>query len=214
MLPCQCQPTESPFTCSRSGCTMTARQHELCSGVNCTARQHVKHARLFARQRCGGHIGDVNKLVDHVPDVREMVGDQLAEKLPRIPRKVRDTRRKPEKTRQKQPVIRKAPPLRKGPGSHLKAILAELGVTERICGCNEYAAKMDKWGVEECRMRRPEIVAHLNSAATWRDKITVAVGAARTLALWLNPLDAAGSLLDEACRRAEETRHEVDMNST
>jgi hypothetical protein len=73
MQPCQCHPAESPFTCARSGCEMTARQHELCSGVNCTARQHVKHARLFAGQRCGEHIGDVNKMVDHVAGAGEMV---------------------------------------------------------------------------------------------------------------------------------------------
>jgi hypothetical protein len=188
MQPCICQPTESPFTCARSGCEMTARQHDLCSGVNCTARQHVKHARLFAGQRCGEPLSD--SITTHESTA--------------IPHDVQKNDAKTTQKRRNVEPKRTAKTSRKGPGSHLKAILAELGVTERICGCNEYAAKMDKWGVEECRMRRPEIVEHLNSAATWRDKIAVAVGAARTLALWLNPLDAAGSLLEEACRRAEE----------
>lgn len=64
------------------------------------------------------------------------------------------------------------------PGTCLKAILQELGVSEgKDCRCDEYATKMDEWGTEGCTLRIPEIVAHLNSQSiSWFDMAKIALG--------------------------------------
>lgn len=94
-----------------------------------------------------------------------------------------------------------------GPGTELKAILASLGPIPRNCKCNERARQMDVWGVAGCREHREQILAWLRQEKVklgWLARLNAAVGAVRTgLAFHLDPRDVAGSLLDEAIRRAE-----------
>jgi len=80
---------------------------------------------------------------------------------------------------------------RAGPGSHLHAILAQLGVQPKdSCGCGEMMAKMDRWGSDGCREHREEILAHLTEAyhhASWAEVLqaggrAVALGMPKTLA--------------------------------
>ena len=47
-----------------------------------------------------------------------------------------------------------------GPGSELKKLIPKL-FGGGGCGCNDYAKKMDRWGVAGCESRFDEIVAHL-----------------------------------------------------
>ena len=50
-------------------------------------------------------------------------------------------------------------------GSELKKLIPSY--FEKIgCGCNQYAARMDNWGIEGCTERHEEIVQHLVSQAT------------------------------------------------
>lgn len=65
-----------------------------------------------------------------------------------------------------------------GPGTCLRSILHELGISENnACGCDEYASLMNTWGTEECTKRIDEIVYHLNSQqVSWFDMIKVALG--------------------------------------
>lgn len=179
---CQCPTSDEPFTCSLTGCEMTRHQQHLC-------QSRRKYREFFQERKCDQFV-DATKMVNspEIPD-----GSQ-----------VKKQRSKPPRKNGAQKVPKQLRSL--GPGGHLKKLLAELGVkTGSSCGCNSFASKMDAWGVEGCRFHRPEIVEHLKSQATWREKITVAIGAVTTAATWLNPLDAAGSLLDEALRRAEES---------
>lgn len=93
-----------------------------------------------------------------------------------------------------------------GPGTELKSLLALLGFGEAgSCGCGDKARQMDRWGVAGCREHRDEIVAWLTEQQGkqgWKAQVLAGVRAAQA-GLWLNPLDPAGSLLDEAIRRAE-----------
>lgn len=108
-------------------------------------------------------------------------------------------------------VPAKSPPPPKpagGPGTELKKILAELGIkTDASCGCENKARQMDRWGVAGCREHFAEIVAWLQDAkkkTTWRKTLFATIKAATSgLALQLNPLDVAGSVIDLAIRRAE-----------
>lgn len=99
-----------------------------------------------------------------------------------------------------------------GPGTELKRLLLDLGITGWSgCGCESMAAKMNRWGPEGCREHRVEIVAWLNekqAALSWTEKLTAAVNAVAA-ELWLNPLDPAGSLVDEAIRRTENPARRV-----
>lgn len=110
--------------------------------------------------------------------------------------------------RQQPPPARKVSPVpaRKGPGAHLKAILAGLGLKPaKDCGCDKRAAEMDAWGPAGCREHRAEIVAWLDeqrAKASWSEKL-VAAAKAMTAGLPINLLDPMGSLVDEAIRRAE-----------
>lgn len=62
------------------------------------------------------------------------------------------------------------------PGSSLKSILHAAGVFgSEGCGCDNYAALMDRWGVNTCEERFDEIVSHLNSQkVSWFDIFRVA----------------------------------------
>lgn len=97
-----------------------------------------------------------------------------------------------------------------GPGTELKALLAEFGVTaSRACSCNAFARKMDGWGVAGCRDRRGEVVEWLRTQqrkAAWAVRLGALVrGAAHAVCGGFvpDPADVCGSLVDEACRRAE-----------
>lgn len=53
-----------------------------------------------------------------------------------------------------------------GPGCQLRLTLAWWGIRDDgSCGCSEYAAQMDAWGIAGCRSRLEEIVAHLREQA-------------------------------------------------
>jgi hypothetical protein len=74
------------------------------------------------------------------------------------------------------------------------------------CSCESRAKQMDRWGVDGCREHFEEIRTWLQDAqakSTWRQKLTAAVKAATSgLALQLNPLDVAGSIVRLAIERA------------
>jgi hypothetical protein len=96
-----------------------------------------------------------------------------------------------------------------GPGTHLKSLLAQLGVRpSSVCECNRRAEQMDGWGVAECRANADEILGWLRKEQqkrSWTEKLTAAANAVMTgLAFRLDPRDPAPGLLDEALRRAEE----------
>lgn len=96
-----------------------------------------------------------------------------------------------------------------GPGTELRRLLKEIGVSDAGCGgCGSFAAEMDRWGVEGCRARRDEIAARLREQAKargWKVLLSAAWSTAVSgLAFALNPLDPLGSLVDEVIRRAEE----------
>lgn len=93
-----------------------------------------------------------------------------------------------------------------GPGTRLKQLLAEMGVTPAAgCGCDERATRMNEWGPAGCRERRAEIVDWLREEwgrLGWLEK---AKAAGRALAAgFVHPLDPVGALVDEAIRRAED----------
>lgn len=49
-----------------------------------------------------------------------------------------------------------------GVGTELSKLIPSWAVSVADgCGCDNYAAKMDKWGLRGCQRRRNEIVAHL-----------------------------------------------------
>lgn len=95
-----------------------------------------------------------------------------------------------------------------GPGTQLKAILAELGIKPEGCGCNELAYQMDVWGVDGTRLNAERILTQLRAEWTkrgWLEAGSVAAKAiAAGLAFRVNPFDPAPGLLNEAIRRAEE----------
>jgi hypothetical protein len=96
-----------------------------------------------------------------------------------------------------------------GPGTELKALLAELGITEfKGCGCCDKVRQMDAWGIDGCKEHFAEIRAWLIEAqakASWFDKVKAAALAATSgLATHTDPLDIAGSLVRLAIQRAEE----------
>ena len=93
------------------------------------------------------------------------------------------------------------------PGTELKALIASLGVEPAGCGCDGFAAKMDRWGVEGCRHRMAEIAERLRGQAErlgWREKLKAG---ALALANGL-PLTIEG-LVEEAIRRAEEKANQL-----
>lgn len=81
-----------------------------------------------------------------------------------------------------------------GPGTELKAMLAELGISPENCNCNARAAQMNRWGAA-CKEHRLEIAAWLKEAAT----------NAVTEFKVDDPIEAFLPLVDEAIRRAEVT---------
>lgn len=101
--------------------------------------------------------------------------------------------------------LAKPPAPKAGPGTELKKLLAELGLTgAQGCGCNSKAAQMNRWGVEGCRERAEQIADWLREArgkATWGETIRAAV-AVVSRGLAVDPLDVEGSLVRIAIERA------------
>lgn len=65
---------------------------------------------------------------------------------------------------------------------------------------------MNEWGIAECKVRRDEIRQWISAGASqtgWMRKAK-AVALAIAQGLFIDPLDPAGWLVDEAIRRAEE----------
>lgn len=58
-------------------------------------------------------------------------------------------------------------PPSEGPGTELTNILDWWGYHDNgKCGCQQFAAKMNSWGPDECERRMVEIIDHLQDAAT------------------------------------------------
>lgn len=105
------------------------------------------------------------------------------------------------------PAEPKAAPPSRGPGTELKALLAELGITDFAgCGCDTKAARMNRWGVEGCRENFETIrgwIAEAQAKAGWSTTIIAAIAAAKSgVALQINPVDIVGSLVRIAIQRA------------
>lgn len=99
----------------------------------------------------------------------------------------------------------KPPEPKGGPGTELKLLLQELGLTEEQgCGCDTHAAQMDAWGVEGCHEHKDEIRQWLNEARgkTRMGKKLKAMVNMTIRGLYLSPYDPIGNLIDEAIRRA------------
>ena len=104
----------------------------------------------------------------------------------------------------------KPQPLGTGPGTELKKLLAELGITDLAgCGCEKKSAQMNRWGVEGCRENFARIrgwIAEAQKKAGWLATITAATRAATSgLALQIDLTDVAGSLALIAIERAAKT---------
>lgn len=94
------------------------------------------------------------------------------------------------------------------PGTILAKLIGELGIARRHgCRCAETVARMNAWGAALCRQHRAEIVKlleHSWDALAWSEKWIARGNAAISgLAFKVNWRDPAGSLVDEAIRRAE-----------
>ena len=90
-----------------------------------------------------------------------------------------------------------------GPGCQLKKTLAWWGLRDDgQCGCSDFAAQMDRWGPDECRLRIKEIVEHLRGAAAKKGMPFMA-----TAARWFvcRAIDAAEQELAHATQAGEES---------
>lgn len=106
-----------------------------------------------------------------------------------------------------------ARPPRHGPGTELKALLAELGIQPDGCDCEKRARQMDRWGVDGCRERFGQIVVWLRGEYErrgWVERVKAAALAVVTgLAVRLDPRDVIASLVEESLRRAEQKAREA-----
>lgn len=143
---------------------------------------------LLVCQRCSMRIG--NLAAADIPE-RGIVcrcGNRIMPKEAKL-----DTRR------------RLPPAPKEGPGTELKKLLAELGITGvQGCGCERKAGAMNRWGVAGCRERFAEIRQWLVNArgkATWTETIRAAT-AVLYVGLPVDPLDVEGSLVRIAIERA------------
>lgn len=104
-----------------------------------------------------------------------------------------------------RPIQIRRTPYQKKPGDYLHEIIASVGgKASEGCGCESLVAKMNQWGADGCRENRQAIVAKLQENAKklgWWE--TVTMGAKLMQEPWFNPLDPAGSMVDEAIKRAE-----------
>lgn len=94
----------------------------------------------------------------------------------------------------------------KGPGSHLKLLLSNVGlVDDGKCGCKELSELMDMWGPKGCQENRTFILDKLKENAKslgWYEKLRV--GALFIQEPWFKITDRFGSLVDESIRRSEK----------
>jgi hypothetical protein len=94
-----------------------------------------------------------------------------------------------------------------GPGTELRKLLSDLGITMSAdCGCKAMAKRMNLWGVDGCRENHRQIVNHLKQAAARRDwhqkwSASVLVNAA-FVGLRVNWLDPIPGMVDLAIERA------------
>lgn len=93
-----------------------------------------------------------------------------------------------------------------GPGTELERIFHKAGANSDECAgmCRKWRDKMNRWGVEECRLHRVDIVRRITEAMfrTWvTDQIKIGWSISRES--WFNPLDPVGCIVDEAIQRAE-----------
>ena len=88
-----------------------------------------------------------------------------------------------------------------GPGCQLRRTLSWWGIRDDgSCGCSEYAAKMDRWGVAGCRSRLEEIVQHLREQAAAKGLPWIATAARIAVS---RAIDAAAS---EEATHAEQAQ--------
>ncbi len=101
-----------------------------------------------------------------------------------------------------KPVV--IPPDR--PGSESLLLTKELGIEPKPgCTCGKLAAAMDILGVDGCKAARDVLAGKMKANAklwTWLEKLTAGSKAVRN-GVPINPLDPYGSIIDEACKRAE-----------
>lgn len=93
------------------------------------------------------------------------------------------------------------------PGTQLKLILEELGITPSSeCPCNEHVRLMDDWGVEGCKLHREEIIEWLRDEYEcwgWRAILKhAAKGLFSGLAFKVSWPDPIPGLVDLAITRA------------
>lgn len=89
------------------------------------------------------------------------------------------------------------------PGTALKRILHKIGIAEPVdCSCDEYAAKMDKWGTQGCEQRKQDIIDHLNAQkVSWFDMLKVAAAGYLTTESLVNHAIALSK--DPSCTQKE-----------
>lgn len=95
-----------------------------------------------------------------------------------------------------------------GPGTELKKLFETLGIKSiEECRCEERMLQMNRWGIDGCRANFEMIrgwIVEAQAKAGWAVKFEAAARAATTgLALQIDPLDIAGSLVRLAIERAE-----------
>jgi len=94
-----------------------------------------------------------------------------------------------------------------GPGTELKKLLQELGISMKSsCGCESRATQMNIWGVKGCRNHLEEIVVWIKSASnevSVFDKVMAGWNALK-LRIPLDPLDPFRSIVLIAISRAEK----------
>lgn len=91
---------------------------------------HLKHLEARCRER-GYTLDEVRPCIVG-QDGDKITVDETHPAYPRTPR---------------PPAKKTTPPLGRGPGTELKALLAKLGIhASPTCKCNAMAARMDAWG--------------------------------------------------------------------
>lgn len=96
-----------------------------------------------------------------------------------------------------------------GPGTELKLLLSELGITDKIgCDCESVRREMNRLGVDGCRRERERLLTRLSENARkygWLAKMKAAGAAvANGMAFRISPTAPLRSLFDLAVSRAEE----------
>ena len=106
--------------------------------------------------------------------------------------------------------LARPPAPKEGPGTELKKLLAELGLTGiKGCGCNAKAAQMNRWGPRTCREKSAEIASWLRKSrgkASWAEVLRAAA-AVVARGLQIDPLNIEDSLVRIAIERAERKSH-------